>query len=147
MEELCFYFSLSVCACVCVCVCLSVCEQHADQTATPILTRSSLNSCLLQSLEPYWNWWPWVKDRSQWRNIHFSFIILCYLPYFGFQPSYDRSKWNSVCRLDMPLVDVCLNFIRFELVMTSFKFSAYNCPYFQFLWTCKLYTWYRCTTT
>ena len=46
---------LSVCVCVCVCliVCLSVCEQNADRTATPILTRSSLNSCLLQSLEPY----------------------------------------------------------------------------------------------
>ena len=42
-----------VCLCVCVSVCLSVCEQNADRTATPILTRSSLNSCLLQSLKPY----------------------------------------------------------------------------------------------
>ena len=58
-------FSLQfVCLCVCVCVCLSVCEQNADRTATPILTLSSLNSCLLQSLEPYWNWWPLVKDQG-----------------------------------------------------------------------------------
>ena len=47
VEELYVYFSLSVC------VCVSVCEQNADRTATPILTRSLLNSCLLQSLEPY----------------------------------------------------------------------------------------------
>ena len=53
VEGLYFYFSLSVCVCVCVCVCLSVCEQNADRTATPILTRSSLNSCVLQSLKPY----------------------------------------------------------------------------------------------
>ena len=42
-----------VCLCVCVSVCMSVCEQNADRPATPILTQSSLNSCLLQSLEPY----------------------------------------------------------------------------------------------
>ena len=47
------YFHFSLFVCVCVCVCLSVCEQNADRTATPILTRSSLNSCLLQSLKPY----------------------------------------------------------------------------------------------
>ena len=39
--------------CLSVCVCVSVCEQNTDRTATPILTQSSLNSCLLQSLEPY----------------------------------------------------------------------------------------------
>ena len=50
-------FSLQfVCLCVCVSVCLSVCEQNADWTDTPILTRSSLNSCLPHWLEPYWNW-------------------------------------------------------------------------------------------
>ena len=60
------YIFTSVClsVCVCVCVCVSVCEQNADRTATPILTRSSLNSCILQSLEPYWNWWPWVQGQG-----------------------------------------------------------------------------------
>ena len=56
------YIFTSVCLSVCVCV--SVCEQNADRTATPILTRSSLNGCLLQSLEPYWNWWPWFKGQG-----------------------------------------------------------------------------------
>ena len=50
VEGLYFCFSLSV---WCVCVCLSVCEQNPDRTATPILARSSLNSFLLQSFEPY----------------------------------------------------------------------------------------------
>ena len=47
------YFSMSVSVCVCLSVCMSVCEQNADRTTTLILTQSSLNSCLLQSLEPY----------------------------------------------------------------------------------------------
>ena len=50
--------------CLCLCECLSVCEQNANRTATPICTRSLLNSCLLQSLESYWNWWPWVKGQG-----------------------------------------------------------------------------------
>ena len=45
-----FYFSLSLC--LCVCVCLSVCEQNADQTATLILTRSTLNSCYCSRSNP-----------------------------------------------------------------------------------------------
>ena len=49
VEGLYFHYSLSVC----VCVYVSDCEQNANRTATPILTRSSLNSCLLQSLKPY----------------------------------------------------------------------------------------------
>ena len=93
VEGLYFYFSLSVCLslCMCVSVCLSVCEQNADRTATPILTRSSLNSCLLQSLKPYWNWWPSVKGQGH------SDVISTF-------PSYVRSKWNKVCRLDIPLL-------------------------------------------
>ena len=37
---------------VCVCVCLSVCEQNADQTATLILTRSSLSVAYSSCLNP-----------------------------------------------------------------------------------------------
>ena len=37
---------------------------------------------------------------------------------------------NSVCRLNMPLVDLCLHLIRLEwvddVIVTSFKFSANN---------------------
>ena len=38
-----------------LCVCMSVFEENADRTATPIVMQSLLNSCLLQTLEPYWN--------------------------------------------------------------------------------------------
>ena len=51
---------LSVCVCVCVYVCVRLisCEQNSTRTDSPISTRLSLNGCLLQWLEPYWNWWP-----------------------------------------------------------------------------------------
>ena len=50
--------------CLSVFVCLSVSEQNANRTATPILTRSLLNSCLLQSLKPYRNCWPLGKAQG-----------------------------------------------------------------------------------
>ena len=34
-----------------------------------------------------------------------------------------------------------------DVIVTSFKFSANNCPYLKFYWTYKLHTWYQCTTT
>ena len=88
VEGLYFYFSLSVCVCMCLSVCLSVCEQNADRTTTPILTRSSLLTAVARTLLKLVTLGQ--RSRSQWRNIYFSFIILC----FGFQP------------LDMPLVDL-----------------------------------------
>ena len=69
VEGLYFHFSLSVCLCVCLSVCLSVCpmfsyEQNSSRTDVPIWTQFSLNGCLLQSLKPYWNRWPWVKGQG-----------------------------------------------------------------------------------
>ena len=70
-------FSLQfVCVYVCLCVCLSVCvfvcvcvsdvfkKQNSSRTDEPIWTRFSLNGCLSHWLEPYWNWWPWVKGQG-----------------------------------------------------------------------------------
>ena len=48
------------------------------------------------------------RSRSQWRNTHLFFIILCWFSYFVSQLSFVWSKWNSVC----PLVYLCLNFIK-----------------------------------
>ena len=57
---------LCVCLSVCVCVCVRLfsCEQNSSRTDTPIWTRFSLNGCLAHWLEPYWNWWPWVKGQG-----------------------------------------------------------------------------------
>ena len=102
-----------MCLCVCVSVCLLFsCEQNSSRTDKSIWSRFSLNGCLLHWLKPYWNWWTWdERSRSQWHNIHFL-IIVCYLPYRVSPLSYVRSIWNLVCRWDIPLVDMCLNFIQ-----------------------------------
>ena len=112
------YFSCSMT--MCVCVCLSVTEKISSRTGALIWTRFSLNFCLLVLLGTCWNLvtFGW-RSRSQWHNIHFFFMILCELPYCGSQLSYFRSKWNLICRLDMPLVDSHLNFINTEWVITS----------------------------
>ena len=47
-----------------VCVRLISCEQNSSRTDWQISTRFLLNGCLLQWLEPYWNWWPWVKCQG-----------------------------------------------------------------------------------
>ena len=130
---------------------MSVCEQNANQTATLILTRSSLKSCLLQSLEPNWNWWPWFKGQGQ-SDVISIFLHNSLLTYL---------LWISVllCPINMKfslLLKYALSRFVFkfhknqtddDVFVTSFKFSANNCPYLRFYWTYKLYTWYPCTTT
>ena len=90
------------------------------------------------------------RSRSQWRNTLF-FIILCLRPCFVSQLSYVQSKWNSVCRLDKLLVDLCLDFIKNwmgdDIIVTSLKVSPNNCPYPKFYWPFKLRTWNQYTTT
>ena len=93
-------FSLQfVCVSVCQWVCpMFSCEQNSSsRTDEPIWSRFSVNGCLPHWLKPYSNldivfakWlfpaltWTLLKlvtlgqrSRSQWRNIHFFFIILC----------------------------------------------------------------------
>ena len=72
------YIFIAVCLRVCLCVCLNACELNSSRTDASIWTRFSLDGCLLHWLEPYWNWWSKVS-KSQWRNIIFFFIILCWL--------------------------------------------------------------------
>ena len=99
-----------------VCVCLSVCEQNADRTDTPILSRSLQNSCLQQSPEPYGNWWHWVKSQGH------SYVISIF-PFNSLLPSplwisalYNvQSKWNLVCCLDMPFVWFMFEFDKIQM--------------------------------
>ena len=94
-----------------VCVCLSVCPAllvnkfqpngWTDLDAIfakwllPALTWTLLNLVTLHS----------QRSRSRWCNTQFFFIILCYFPYLASQLFYVWSKWNSVCHLDIPLVE------------------------------------------
>ena len=66
------------------------------------------------------------RSRSQWRNTHFFFMILYWLPYLVSQFFYAWSKWNSVCHLDIPLVDLCLNFMKFEWRHLNFLQTIVN---------------------
>ena len=117
VEGLYFYFSLTVCACAC----LSVNKIPAKR-----MDRYGCSFCQIVAyrtgLDPIEYWWPWVKSQGQSDVISIFFIILCLLPYFVSQLSYDWSKWNLVCRLDMPLVELCLNFIKkIKWMMTSWS--------------------------
>ena len=104
---------LSVCLSVCLCVwlCLWTKFEPIGWTDLDVVFAKWLLTALAWSLLKLGTLGQ--RSRSQWRNTHFFFIILCF-PYFVSQLSYVRSKWNSVCRLDIPLVDLCSNFIRIE---------------------------------
>ena len=154
MEGLYFHCSLSVCVCVSLCVCVSVCvsvclsgsacEKASNRTDALIWTRFLLNGCLSQWIEPYLNWYPWVKGQGNSDVIPIFFIILCWFPYFVSQLSYVWSKWNLKCRLDIPLVDLCFNFMKCEWVMTSlwrhFRFLQKIVHISNSHWTYKLRT-------
>ena len=54
----------------------------------------------------------WTKCQPiGWTDLDVVFAV--------FQLSYVRSKWNSVCHFDIPFVNLFLNFIKIEWVMTS----------------------------
>ena len=92
------YIFPAVCLCVCLSVCMSVClslcvclnayKKKSNRTLLSTWTRFSLNGCLPHWLEPFWNLWP-VGSKVK------LTVTL----------SYVQSKWNLVCRLDMPLLD------------------------------------------
>ena len=142
--------SMCVCVCVSVSVCLSVCEQKADWTAALILTSSSLYSCLLQSLKPYWNWWPWVKGQGHSDVISiFPAQFSVNFPTLDFSPLMsDQMKFSVSLRYVGRFVFESLK-IRLgdDVIVTSFKFSPNNYPFLKFYWTYKLRTWNQYTTT
>ena len=52
--------------------------------------------------------------------------------------------WYALCRF---ACEFHKNEMRNDAMVTSFKFSPYNCPYFQFYWIYKLHFWYKHSTT
>ena len=90
-----------VCLCVCLCECPSVClwTKFQPKGCTDLdavfakwlllaLARILLNLVTLGQ-----------RSRSQWRDIHFFFIIFCWFPNCRSQLSYVWSNWNIVCSL------------------------------------------------
>ena len=113
-----------IAVCLCLSVCLSVCSdvlwtkfQPNGWTDLDAVFAKRLPSTLAQTLLNLVTLGQ--RSRSQWRNTHFFCIILCELPYLVSQLFYVWSKWNSTCHFDIPLVDLCLNFIKIEWEMTS----------------------------
>ena len=96
--------------CVFVCVSGSACEQNSSRTDEQIWTQFSRNGCFSHS-KPVKLGDLGSKVKVIVTQYPF-FIILCKLSYLVSQLSYVRSKWNSVCLLDIPLVVFCLNFIK-----------------------------------
>ena len=62
LQFLCVYHSMSVCLTDCLSV--SAYEQNSSRKDELIWTRFALNGCLPHWLEPYWNFWLWVKGQS-----------------------------------------------------------------------------------
>ena len=149
-------FSLQF-VCVCVSVCLwvsSTCEKNSSRTSEPIWTRFSLNCCLPHWLEPYRNWWPWVKFQGHsdvipiclYNSLLTSLLcisaLLCSIKMKIGRPM-------SLCRYTLGrfVFKFHKNRIDDDVIVTSFTFSPNNCPYLKFYWTCKLRIWNDYTTT
>ena len=120
VEGLYFYFScLSVCVCVCLCVCVCVCPFVNKMPIEP-LHRFFLYNSLITSL-------LWISALLCRIIMKFSSSLRYALGRFVFE--FDKIWMGD------------------DVIVTSFKFSANNCPYFKFHWTYKFHTWYKCTTT
>ena len=77
------WIRLSVCVSVRLCL-----WTNSSQTDQSIWTLFSLNGCLPHWLEPYWNWWPKVKDEghstvvpifSSWFSVNVPTLYLSFL--------------------------------------------------------------------
>ena len=141
------YIFTAVCLCVCLSVCVSgsSCEQNSSRTDESIWTRFSLNGCLPHWLEPYWNWWPWIKGQGH--LLHNS--LLTSLLYISALLRSIKMKFNRSLRYTLGrfVFKFYKNRMGDDVIMTPFKFSPNNCPYQKFYWTYKLHTWIQYTTT
>ena len=145
VEGLYFHCSLSVCLCVCVCVCLSVCPEilvnkiPAEQmhrfgrgfakSLLLALTRTLLNIVTLGQ-----------RSRSQWLISLMYISVFLYLIKLKFGMPLTYALCKFVCEFHW-------NQKSDDVIVTSFKFYTYKCPYFKFYWTYKLHFWYKHSKT
>ena len=120
-----------VCQCVCVCTFVNKCRSN-PYTDFDVFFAKWLLIALTQTLLKLVTLGQ--RSRSQWRNTHFFLHNFLLTSLSCISALLFLIKWNSVWRLDIPLVELCFNFIKFEWEMTSFKFSSNNCPYLKFYW-------------
>ena len=130
---------------VCVCMSGSTCEQKSSQTDAPIWTRFLLNDCFLHWLGPCWNWWPCVKGQghsdsisifSSWFSFNFPTVYLSSLMsvYISallclIKLNFGMPLWYVFCRI---VLEFHKNQMMDDVMVTSYKFTSYKCPYFKF---------------
>ena len=113
------YIFIAVRLCVCVCVCesvaLCVCQwTNFQPNCAPIWTRFLLDGCLLHWLEPYWNWWLWLK------------VKMTVMQYRVFLPNSLLIFLLCISTLLCSIVDSHQNLIKIKWVMISLW-----CHFFQ----------------
>ena len=134
------YVCVSVC--LCVCVSCSACEQNSNRTDAPIWIWFSPNGCLL-------HWLKAIEIGDLGSKVK---ITLTQYPFFLYNSLLTSILYISalLClikmKVDIPLRYALWGFV-FEfpknqmcddVMVTSFKFSTYECPYFKFYWFYKL---------
>ena len=82
---------------VCECVCSVLLVNKIPANDEPIWTRFSWNGYLLHWLEPYQNWWPWVKgqghnSRYKVTDVEVSAFSGFFL-FFSFNPELDFTRY------------------------------------------------------
>ena len=131
--------------CLCVCECVFSCEQNSSRKDEPIWTQFSLNDCLQHWLEPFLNWWPWVKGKghsgviSIFLHNSLLFSLLCISDFL----CSIKMKLGMMLRYTLGRFMFKLHKNRMDdyVIMTSFKFSPNNSPCLKVYWTYKLRTW------
>ena len=134
-----------------MCVSGSACEQNSSRTDEPIWTRFSLNGCLTHWLEPYWNWWPWVKGQGHSDVIRiFSSLFsvnfpTLYLSSLMFDQNEIRciAKIYSLGRLDLLVVSWWIQCLHSSSpAYTILGESLHGPPYYDLSLSFLLYTFF-----
>ena len=141
--SVCLCVCVCVCMCVCVCVCVCVCEKNSSRTDAPIWMRFSLNGCLLHWLDPIKisDLGSKVKDTVTQYQCFLHNYQLTSLLYISALVCINKLKFGIplryvLCRF---LLEFYKHKMEDDVMVTSFKFSPYKCPYFKFFWTYKLH--------
>ena len=127
MEGLFFHCILSVCVCVCVRLCLWLKLRPNGCTDLDAVFAKQLLSTLAQTLIKFVTLGQ--RPRSQWIKIHFltSLSYISALVHL-IKLKFGLPLWYALCRF---VVEFYKNQMGDDVIVTSFQFSPYKCPYFK----------------
>ena len=135
MEGLYFHCSLSVCLSVCVCVCpMFSCEQNSSRMDAPIWTQFSLNGSYSTGSNPIEIGDLGSKVTVAQNPFFLHNSLLTYLLYIWtlvclIHLKFDMPFWYAHCRF---VCEFHKNQTWDDVMVTSFKFSLFNCQYFKY---------------